>query len=344
MYKPGKFFLLIVLLLPLSVQSQNVKRDSFYVANWNLENLFDTEDDTTKNDNEFLPESAKQWTIDKLEQKVSNLAKVINYMNHGCGPDILTMEEVENINVLKMLVYKLPDRNYAICHRDSPDRRGIDVGLFYDRNIFDIDSLVAIHVELEDHNPTRDILHVILKHKRSGEKIHVFANHWPSRLGGQEKSNSKRAIAAEVLKSNLDRINKSTPHSKIIIAGDFNDNPNDESIVNVLGAKDFECDTQTNSKANLLDLAAIPFSKGEGSYLYNSKFEMIDQIIISASLVGSKNIFYKCNSFEVIKPPFMIIQSGKRAGGALPTFLGKIYSGGYSDHFPVGARFYWQEK
>ena len=157
----SKVSFLLVLFLPLISNCQNVKRDSFYVANWNLENLFDTIDDPVKDDKEFLPDSPLKWNDEKYEQKLTNLAKVINYMNNGCGPDILAVEEVENINVLKRLIYKLRDRDYIIAHRDSPDARGIDVGLLYDRSIFDIDSLAAIHVELSNNNPTRDILYVV---------------------------------------------------------------------------------------------------------------------------------------------------------------------------------------
>ncbi|TSA29733.1 MAG: hypothetical protein D4R68_01680 [Ignavibacteriales bacterium] len=327
----------LVLFLPLISNCQNAQRDSFYVANWNVENLFDTIHDPVKDDKEFLPDSPRQWNDEKYEQKLTNLAKVINYMNNGCGPDILAVEEVENINVLKRLIYKLRDRDYMVAHRDSPDARGIDVGLLYDRSIFDIDSLAAIHVELPDHNPTRDILHVVLIHKKSKEKVHVYVNHWPSRRGGEQKSNSNRVTAAEVLKSSLDTLALTSPKSNVIILGDFNDEPNNESIEQFLGAKDFDCGTATNSV--WVNLAYKKFSNKEGSYFFGGKFDMIDQIIISTTFLDGKRLEYECNSFDVIKPPFMISQKGNREGGAIPTFNGNIYVGGYSDHYPVGAKF-----
>lgn len=327
----------LVFFLPFISNCQNTQRDSFYVANWNLENLFDTIHDPIKDDKEFLPDSPHQWNDEKYEQKLSNLAKVINYMNNGCGPDILAVEEVENINVLKRLVYKLRDRDYIVAHRDSPDTRGIDVGLLYDRSVFDIDSLAAIHIELPNHKPTRDILHVVLIHKKSKEKIHVYVNHWPSRSGGEQKSNINRVTAAEVLKSSLDTLALTSPKSNVIILGDFNDEPNNESIEQYLGAKDFNCGSITNT--SFVNLAYKKFSNKEGSYLFGGKFDMIDQIIISKTFLDSQRLEYECDSFDVIKPPFMISQEGNRKGGAIPTFNGNIYVGGYSDHYPVGAKF-----
>jgi len=332
-----KVSLVLIFFIPFISNCQNVQRDSFYVANWNLENLFDMIDDSVKNDKEFLPDSPHQWNDEKYEQKLTNLAKVINYMNNGCGPDILAVEEAENINVLKRLIYKLRDRDYMVAHRDSPDARGIDVGLLYDRSIFDIDSLAAIHVELPNHNPTRDILHVVLIHKKSKEKIHVYANHWPSRRGGEQKSNINRVAAAEVLKSSLDTLESTSPKSNVIILGDFNDEPNNESVEQSLGAKDFNCWTSAN--LSLVNLAYKKFSNKEGSYIFGGKFDMIDQIIISTTFLDGKRLEYECDSFDVIKPTFMISKSGNRKGGGIPTFSGNIYVGGYSDHYPVGAKF-----
>ncbi len=333
---------IFVLFISLTVSGQNVKKDSFYVANWNLENLYDVSDDTLKNDDEFLPGSVKRWNDERYDHKINNITKVINFMNHGCGPDILAMEEVENINVVKKLIYNMRDRDYIVAHRDSPDRRGIDVALLYDRNIFTIDSLAALHVELPDSNPTRDILHVVLIHKMSKEKIHIYVNHWPSRTGGEERSNINRVTAAEVLRKSLDTLAQTSHNSNVIILGDFNDEPNNESVEKILDAKDFECKKQ--SKNIFLNLAYKKFLNNEGSYLYKGKFDMIDQIIISSTFLDGKKSEYDCNSFEVIKPPFMVFEEGKRKGGAIPTYEGNKYIGGFSDHFPVGAKFIFKNK
>lgn len=333
---------IFVLFISLAANGQNSKRDSFYVATWNIENLYDTSDDTLKNDEEFLPGSVKRWNDERYDHKINNITKVINFMNHGCGPDILAMEEVENINVVKRLIYKMRDRDYVVAHRDSPDRRGIDVALMYDRNIFTIDSLAALHVELPNGNPTRDILHVVLIHKKSKEKIHIYTNHWPSRRGGEQKSNINRVTAANVLKKSLDTLAQTSPNSNVIILGDLNDEPNNESVEKILGAKNFECKRQ--SKNIFLNLAYKKFSNNEGSYLYRGKFDMIDQIIISSTFLDGKKFEYDCNSFEVVKPPFMVFGEGRREGGAIPTYEGNKYIGGFSDHFPVGAKFILKNK
>ncbi|MFA5806679.1 MAG: hypothetical protein WC879_18765, partial [Melioribacteraceae bacterium] len=200
-----------------------------------------------------------------------------------------------------------------------------------------IDSVSTLYVELPNGKPTRDILHVVLIYRKNKEKVHLYVNHWPSRRGGEQKSNINRIVAASVLKKSLAALTKTSPNSNIIIIGDFNDEPNNESVEKVLGASDFEC--ANPSKNLLLNLAYKKFTNHEGSYLYGRKFNMIDQIIISYSFLDGKRSEYECNSFSVIKPQFMVFKEGKRKGGAIPTFEGSQYIGGFSDHFPVGAKF-----
>ena len=272
-----KSFFLI--LLPVLLFAQNAHKDEFFVAQWNVENLFDAVDDPDKDDAEFLPESEKFWTDGKVEHKLTNLAKVINYMNDGRGPDILAVEEIENINLLKRLIYKVKDRDYLPAHRESPDQRGIDVGLLFDRNVFDIKGITPVKVELPTKYPTRDILHVILEHKTSKEILHVFVNHWPSRRGGKDKSDENREAAAFTLRKSIDSLTNVSPNANIIMLGDFNDSPFDKSIVETLNAKDFECNS-VSTKNNLMNLSYKLAEKKEGSYLYYGNWDMIDQIII----------------------------------------------------------------
>lgn len=335
--------LALQIFLPQILSSQTEKNETLYFAQYNIENLFDAEDDPNTDDAEFLPESAKFWTDGKINAKLNNLAKVINYMNKGKGPDILTIEEVENFNMMKLLCYHLKDRDYIPAHRDSKDARGIDVGLIYDRKVFEIEDLKAIEVVLPKLNPTRDILHVVLKHKSSGEIIHFFVNHWPSRRGGKEKSELNREAAARTLRFTLDDLFEETPNANVVIMGDFNDGPLDPSMTRVLKAKDFTCDSE-HEKNELLNLAYKKAEQKDGSYLYAKNWDMIDQIVISSALNDGKKLEYECDSYEIIKPDFMIIPTGNRKGGALPTYMGNVYIGGFSDHFPVGARFYTKAK
>lgn len=330
---------IFLMVIPATTYCQQIDKErTFYVASWNVENLFDVLDDPYINDSEFLPESEKEWTEDKFQKKLSNLAQVINYMNDGCGPDILGLIEIENINVLKWLIYKFKDRDYVIVHRDSPDQRGIDNALIYDRTLFGIVDVDTVRVDIPTITPTRYILHTILKHLKTDQSIHFFVNHWPSRSGGEVKSEPNRIAAAETLKRTIDRVRTEDPDAKIILMGDFNDDPNNKSVEQVLGAKNFECDDQFINN-EILNLSYKKFSSGEGSYLYGAKWNMIDQMMISSSLFKDEVIQYDCGSYEVIKPEFMIIQEGDRKGAPLRTYAGSRYLGGYSDHFPVGARF-----
>ena len=332
-------FFMLFLIITISSFAQTKNNDIIYVAQWNIENLFDAVDDPEKNDSEFLPESEKFWTDGKVEVKLNNLAKVINFMNDGKGPDIISFEEIENFNMLKRLAYKLKDHDYIPAHRESPDPRGIDVGLLYDRNIFEIENLYPIKVELPKKNPTRDILAVTLRHKKTNELIYIYVNHWPSRRGGQEKSEVNRIAAAQTLRASVDSVFAKDPNANIIILGDFNDEPTDFSFTKFLKAKDFDCQNK-NTKSELLNLAYKKSENKEGSYLFGSQWDMIDQIIISSALNDGQKIDYVCNSFEVLKPSFMIIQEGNRKGAALPTYMGNKYVGGFSDHFPVVAKFF----
>ncbi len=334
---------IICFLLTVALFGQATKKDSIYVANWNLENLFDIMKDSVKNDKDFLPGSPKRWNYERFEHKLNNLAKVINYMNDGCAPDIIAFEEVENIYVVKKLIYTIKgSRDYIVCHRDSPDEHGLDVALIYDRNIFSIDSIAALHVELPDHHPTRDILHVVLIHKTNGEKFHFYVNHWPQKYADKVRSEKNFSAAAHVLRSSLDTLNQSAPNSNVIVLGDFNVDQDNNSIVNILKANVFNCKQDVFFQNELLNLSEKEFVWEKGTYLLNNKWMRFDQIMISISILNNKNVKYDCSSFNIIKPPFMIDPKSKNEG-ALPTYRGNKYIGGYSDHYPVAAKFYLKE-
>ncbi|MCP5064253.1 MAG: endonuclease/exonuclease/phosphatase family protein [Ignavibacteriae bacterium] len=320
-----------------------IDQELFYVANYNIENLFDTKDDVNKKDEWFTPSSEINWTDKRLAQKNKNLAKVIKFMNNGNGPDILGIQEVEHKELLDDLIQNYLDKNKykSVCF-ESPDRRGIDNGLIYNSNMFKVVSTDAINVTLPHNKVTRDILHVELESKATSESIHVFVNHWPSRREGLKKSEKNRLAAARVLKKATNSILKVNTNSNIIILGDFNDLPSNISISEVLEAKEVFCD-RTNNK-DLYNLTYKKFKEGQGTYRYKDHWNMLDQIIISKGLLDRKNIDYVCNSFEIIKPEFVIQKSGKYKGTSMPTYGGRKYLGGYSDHFAVGARFSFKAK
>ncbi|MBK7106720.1 MAG: endonuclease [Ignavibacteriae bacterium] len=325
--------------------SQNSKsiaqpNNEFFVANWNVENLFDTVDDPKKNDEWFLPESEINWNEEKLNTKMKNLAKVINYMNNGNGPDILGFEEVENKFVMEILVDKYLDNSkYKIAHSESPDGRGIDNALIYNSEKFDLQNSESIKIKFDEKKSSRDILHTTLKLKMTEELIHVFVNHWPSRREGLKETEKFRIDAAETLIEVINEIKVENENSNIIVIGDFNDLPSNHSISKVIGAVKVNCN-ENNSENFLYNLAYNRFQKGEGSYKFRDHWNMLDQIIISKGFFDFKNSEYNCDSFEIINPEFIIEKEGKYKGDPFPTYGGKKYLGGYSDHFPVGAKFF----
>ncbi|MFO7447448.1 MAG: hypothetical protein R6W90_13845 [Ignavibacteriaceae bacterium] len=332
--------LFILLLIPY-FNSFPGSEDTICVAHYNVENLFDTIDDPIKQDEEFLPGGSKQWTDDKLDQKFFNLARVIRTANNYKGPDILGVCEVEHKHLIDTLITGyLKDKYYKTAYAESPDNRGIDNGLIYNADKF---TLLSVHddtVHLSDGYPTRGILNVKLLYKQE-DTVYVFVNHWPSRRGGAEESEKNRIAAAETLKNRVTKILESNPDAKILIIGDFNDEPNNKSISETLGAVPLNCsspDNEENDSSSLFNTSFSLFEKGEGSYKYQEDWNMLDQIIISRAFI-SGNFRYECNSFGIFKPDFLLTKSGKYEGTSVPTYGGSNYLGGYSDHFMVTAKF-----
>jgi len=321
-----------------STENGSENQRSFYVANYNIENLFDTKDDPNKIDEWFLPSSEINWTEEKLEHKMVNLARVIKHMNDGKGPDILGVEEVEHEELLLTLITKyIKTSNYEVAYAESPDKRGIDNGLIFNRDIFDLIHSEPLRVNLGKNKTTRDILFVKLRTRNTNEKLNIFVNHWPSRREGLKKSERNRLVAAKTLMKKVNSILEEKSDANIIILGDFNDMPSNISINRILVAEKIECDRTNNSK--LYNTTIKLFKEGKGTYKYKNHWNMLDQIIISKSFLDKKGVDYVCNSYEIIKPKFIIQKHGKYKGTSMPTYGGRKYLGGYSDHFPVGAKF-----
>jgi endonuclease/exonuclease/phosphatase family metal-dependent hydrolase len=332
-------FLLLLITNNFAFQQSS---DTITVAFWNLENLFDVIDDPQKEDEEFLPSGDKEWTAERLDKKMYNLSRVIRSMNNDKGPDILGVCEVEHQHLLDTLVSKfLPDKKYKTAYLESPDGRGIDNGLIYNSKLFSLLSVKGDTVKLSDGYPTRLVLNVNLL-SREKDTLHIYINHWPSRRGGETISEPNRISAAETLRSSVDENFSANQQSKIIILGDFNDEPGNISLINHLRASLFNCDSSEYYDSIILNLVNISYpdyAKGIGSYKYRDDWNMLDQVIISSSLIDNENFHYICNSFEVYKPEVMVTRSGKFEGTAFPTYGGKRYLGGYSDHYPVIAKF-----
>lgn len=318
---------------------------AFYVANWNVENLYDVVDDPDNDgDDEFLPHNpVTRWTRERYETKLDNLAQVISGMNNGQGPDVLGLEEIENEDVIRDLVDKLEGKSYGIVHADSPDPRGIDTAMIFNRDRFSLLETHAYKVRLKWQNTTRDILHAILE-DHNGLRLHVFVNHWPSRGGGVKESEANRFEAARVLALALDRIFLREPQARVVIVGDFNDEPDSRSIRKVLDVESYPVPSGAYASTNLYNLAEPKSEKGQGSFSHSfageTEWRMYDQIIVSGALLQGTRIEPDRDSFLIDKPAYMVEEHGRDKGAPVPTFENQeFYQGGYSDHFPVGARF-----
>ena len=352
MNKPTVSLLLAALLLALGIGAAEAAAAdtavpvpaAFFVANWNVENLYDAVDDPDNDgDDEFLPNNVTtRWTQVRYETKLDNLAQVISGMNGGEGPDVLGLEEVENEDVVRDLVERLPGKRYGVVHADSPDPRGIDTAMLFNRARFALLESHAYKIPLK-WGETRDILHAVLE-DRDGEKLHVLVNHWPSRGGGIEASEMKRVIAARTLAKAIERIYRREPAARIVVLGDFNDTPSDRSIREVLDAEFYPAPSGEYDAAKIYNLASGKAKAGQGSFFhaFDGKVEwrMYDQIMASGALLQNAGGRRSEISLWVDKPAFMVEEHGWDKGSPVPTFENQEdYEGGYSDHFPVGVRF-----
>lgn len=307
---------------------------NYMVAFYNVENLFDTLDDKTIKDEEFTPAGENQWTNERYQNKLANLAKVISTMNNGNGPDVLGLCEIENSRVVKDLINTpaLKKMNYGIVMQDMRDARGIDVALIYKEDVLPWISFTTLHVDLPDSVPvTRDVLMVQTELEEKG--ITFMVCHFPSRSEGREKSEYKRIAAANVVRHAVDSLLAANKSENILIMGDFNDEPADSSISKVIGATDPAVKEKPKPMFNLM----YPLkNKGLGSYKYREEWNMLDQIIVNADLyVGNNGLQYVKESATIMAEDWMKQTEPKYFGSPMRTFGGKKYLGGYSDHFPV---------
>ncbi len=337
-----KLKILLVSLLLLSLQgfsqekTKAQKQPVFRIMFYNVENLFDTIDDPLTNDADFLPDSRIAWNTERYDLKLAHTGKVIAAVGDGNYPAIVGMAEVENRRVLEDLLKtnELSASKYEIIQKDSPDERGIDCAMLYRKGFFKPTSIRTIPVIFpfakDDH--TRDILYVKGKTKLSKkETLHIFVNHWPSRYGGQATSNPLRLFTAQLLKNVTDSILSVNPDARIIIMGDLNDEPGDQSVRSGLHALPVEGKIKPYSLYNLM---YKEYEDGEGT-LYYKDWDMFDQFIVSSALLNaSKGIEVSKNKGNIFNPEWLMFKS--KDGTLRPNrTAAKDYYGGYSDHLPV---------
>ena len=357
--KIKKFFtLLLFFFLVIGAKAQAKKFAIHTVAFYNFENLFDTINNPN-NDEEWLPNGAQNWTSKKYKQKLHNLARVLNEIGTGenkHSPTFIGGAEIENRGVLEDLIKdpQLINSDYGIVHFDSPDKRGIDVALLYQKKHFQPTSYVNIplliykketkaKVEKETDEDkadkdkieiakdsrvyTRDIL--LVTGLLDGDEINIMVNHWPSRSGGEKKSSPFREAAGRLNRKIMDSIYKINPNAKIITMGDLNDGTYNKSVKEGVGAKLKKEEVEKFGVYNPFEEMA---KKGNASLFYRDAGDIFDQIMVSETLIQKDYSSFKYWKSGIYNKPFMITTTGQYKGYPLRHGNNEV---GFSDHFPV---------
>lgn len=323
----------------------------YFIAWWNLENLFDIENSMHRSDKlqRTLKDELKGWTEEILDKKIDQLSKIISKMNNNTGPDVLGICEIENRSVVEKLINSLaglPNHQYKIIHADTQDERGIDVALIYDSNKFDIEKdpqtgeeLVFSHFILK-RVATRDILQVNFKTKSSGNRLVLIGNHWPSRRGGQYESEPYRIVAGETLSYFHQRILEENKEEQdktaILVMGDFNDEPFNRSITEYALATTSILKVKLSRDApRLYNLIWPLMSKGLGTFYYQNFPNFLDQFMVSKGIASGNKFSVEENSTDIVTFPEMVKGEYKT-----PIKFGRpsdhsLNENGFSDHLPI---------
>lgn len=324
------------LIYSFTAKCQLKQPNSIGVLWYNVENLFDTLASPNSNDQDFTPDGKLRWDSKKYNQKLQRLSQVISSCQSGSFPALIGLCEVENKSVLIDLVQYagIKKANYKIVHEDSPDERGIDVAFLYRDSVFNYLGHKSIKIILDGGDLTRDILYV--KGKMNNETVHCFINHWPSRRGGEE-SEQKRVKAAYTLSLHVDSICKEEPNAKIMIMGDLNDEPQDMSVFVTLNA--------SNKPGSLFNLCLEKDKNGLGTHFYKDGWNMLDNFIVSPSLLDGNGLVVKTKDATIYSPDWLT-WFDKKNQVAVPsrTYAGSNYTGGYSDHFPLFIEFVFNQE
>lgn len=328
--------LLAIALVVLFAQDA-LSQDRFRIMFYNVENLFDPFNDSLKNDDEFTPDGPRFWTWRRMTEKVNNTYKVITAVGEWDPPTMVGFCEIENRFVLERITKHTPlsKFNYQIVHKESPDFRGIDVGLIYRPDQFTVHEERFFRVTYPD-NPdraTRDILYArgVLS---TNDTLHVFVNHWPSKFGGALASEPGRIAAGKIVRQKVDSIRVFYPNAHIIVMGDFNDTPKSRPLVEGLRA---EPPAEPLKPNGLYNLHHRYESMGDGTLKYQGAWEVIDMMIVSKSLLNRKHgVYTTFDGGKIYRGDFLLEEDDSFVGvRPFRTYIGFRYHGGYSDHLPI---------
>ncbi|MDD4488911.1 MAG: endonuclease [Paludibacter sp.] len=335
------FFLLSLIESGVWVWGKSEK-SVFRMMCYNVENYFDCVDDSLTKDEEYLPGGIRGWNYNRYVRKQHNIARVVASVGAWEPPALVGLCEVESRRGLFELVRgPLKNLHYRFVHYDSPDARGVDVALLYLPELFKVLHDEAISITFVDapNSTTRDILYVCGK-VPTGDTLHVFVCHFPSRLGGELESADRRKDAAMILRKRINIIQENNIKANVLVMGDFNDYPDNASLQEVLQARKPEVPFLPECLYNLM----FPLHKeGKGTHKHEAEWGALDQIIVSGQLLDQQQHFYtKPTDVHIFNVDFLLVDDLKYLGKKpFRTYLGMKYTGGFSDHLPVYIDFWY---
>lgn len=339
-----KSFLFILLLFLLSeVRAQNHEKRNFKIMCYNVENYFDCVDDSLTNDSEYLPTGMRGWNNIKYQKKQNNIGKVISAIGGWEAPALVGLCEIESEKGLFDLTHYsgLKNLRYKYLHHESPDSRGVDVALLYQPRKFKPvhNEAIQINFPQSPKSKTRDILFAsgLIP---TGDTLHVFVCHFPSRLGGELESEDRRMFVASVVRAKVDSIFAVNKRPFIVIMGDFNDYPNNKSMLEVLKAAPID---DTVSEQGLYNLMYKLHIDGKGSNKHQGEWGALDQMIVSGSLLKTNESIFTIQSDTHFFDADFLLENDNSFLGKQPfrTYIGMKYQEGFSDHLPIYTDFWY---
>jgi len=328
------FHVFICVITIHTVHAQKQGTDYLRLMFYNVENFFDTVDDPSTNDNDFLPNGSMRWTHTRYLEKRNNIFRVIANVGEWDPPALVGLSEIENRGVLDDLIKNTPLAKYpySIVHKESPDPRGIDNALLYRSDYLKCIARQFIRVRFADNRKrTRDILYASFCTNKH-DTLHVFVNHLPSRVGGQKQSDPSRMLVASLIRQKVDSIFSRNALANIVITGDMNDDPLDKSMTTGLRAL---TDTIHAKPSALFNLTAYKMKEPIGTIKYQGKWSVFDQMIVSGGLLRG-TFRTDVNRCQIFKADYLF-EPDTRYQGVKPfrTYIGMKYNKGFSDHLPV---------
>ncbi|MFT5823604.1 MAG: hypothetical protein ACI8ZM_004866 [Crocinitomix sp.] len=316
-------------------QNPQVTQSGIRIMFYNVENLFHPSNDSIKNDDEFTEDGMRHWTHYRYQEKINKVCKTALALGEWEPPAVIGLCEIENIQCLQDLVHNSPLKKfgYKIAFHDCDDKRGIDVALLYRPEYFELLSFESIKLNFpeEGSRPTRDISYT--KGIAGKDTLHLFVNHWPSRYGGQLATVPKRNYAATVLRAKFDSITAVIPSANIIAMGDFNDHPDDESMLDILKAKKSIAEMEQGDLLNMI----WQYEFKKGTHKYDHEWGILDQFIVSTGLIDSASALYSKQELAQIFDADFLLEPEKDGVGKITnrTYIGFRFHGGWSDHLPI---------